>query len=375
MLRASRAERPRARPRRVLRGRRRRGPAGGDRRQPRLRRRGARDRRGDDRARRRRGPRHPAGRRPQAGRRRHRRRPAARARRGREARDRAAAPDVRRRQELREPHRRRPARSASSSATRSSASRWTSTTPGGTRTSSREIDLAGEQGTLFGFHVCDWRVDTRHLLTDRGLMGDGCIDMRNHPRLGRRRRLPRVQRGRGVLGGVLGRRPARATSKDLPRLPAAHLTDFHTRFYSLALVRRARVVKRQLCGADILVASDASVERVRDCSSRGSQECLPHAGRNARPPMRMKLPPPRWRRPRRVGRRGRVGIRESGVGLPAGISSVREPSVHHPRPHAHGRMRRRRASAQLPPERSGRSPLARHRLHWVRLPPMASGTV
>ena len=42
----------------------------------------------------------------------------------------------------------------------------------------REIDLAGQQGTLFGFHVCDWRPDTRHLLTDRGLMGDGCIDIR-----------------------------------------------------------------------------------------------------------------------------------------------------------------------------------------------------
>ncbi len=42
----------------------------------------------------------------------------------------------------------------------------------------REIQLAGEQGTLFGFHVCDWRVETRDLLTDRGLMGDGCIDIR-----------------------------------------------------------------------------------------------------------------------------------------------------------------------------------------------------
>lgn len=42
----------------------------------------------------------------------------------------------------------------------------------------REIELAGQQGTLFGFHVCDWRVNTRHLLTDRGLMGDGCIDIR-----------------------------------------------------------------------------------------------------------------------------------------------------------------------------------------------------
>src|SRR6476661_262113 len=29
-----------------------------------------------------------------------------------------------------------------------------------------EIALAGRQGTLFGFHVCDWRVNTRSLLTD-----------------------------------------------------------------------------------------------------------------------------------------------------------------------------------------------------------------
>lgn len=42
----------------------------------------------------------------------------------------------------------------------------------------RELQLAGEQGTLFGFHVCDWRVETRHLLTDRALMGEGCIDLR-----------------------------------------------------------------------------------------------------------------------------------------------------------------------------------------------------
>lgn len=42
----------------------------------------------------------------------------------------------------------------------------------------QEIELAGRQGTLFGFHVCDWRVETRHLLNDRGLMGDGCIPIR-----------------------------------------------------------------------------------------------------------------------------------------------------------------------------------------------------
>ena len=41
-----------------------------------------------------------------------------------------------------------------------------------------EIALAGRQKTLFGFHVCDWRVNTRILLTVRGLMGDGCIPVR-----------------------------------------------------------------------------------------------------------------------------------------------------------------------------------------------------
>ena len=42
----------------------------------------------------------------------------------------------------------------------------------------REIEMAGRQKTLFAFHVCDWRVPTRHLLTDRALMGEGCIDIR-----------------------------------------------------------------------------------------------------------------------------------------------------------------------------------------------------
>ncbi|MHC4871298.1 MAG: sugar phosphate isomerase/epimerase family protein [Planctomycetota bacterium] len=41
-----------------------------------------------------------------------------------------------------------------------------------------EIKLAGEQNTLFAFHICDWKVDTKDLLTDRGLMGDGCINIK-----------------------------------------------------------------------------------------------------------------------------------------------------------------------------------------------------
>lgn len=41
----------------------------------------------------------------------------------------------------------------------------------------REIALAGQQKTLFAYHICDWRLPTRDLLNDRGLMGDGCIDL------------------------------------------------------------------------------------------------------------------------------------------------------------------------------------------------------
>ncbi|MFW5856565.1 MAG: sugar phosphate isomerase/epimerase family protein [Planctomycetota bacterium] len=40
-----------------------------------------------------------------------------------------------------------------------------------------EIRLAGQMKTLFAFHICDWRVETRDLLNDRGLMGEGCIDI------------------------------------------------------------------------------------------------------------------------------------------------------------------------------------------------------
>lgn len=42
---------------------------------------------------------------------------------------------------------------------------------------SAEIKLLGRDNRVFAFHLCDWRVPTRDLLTDRALMGDGCIDI------------------------------------------------------------------------------------------------------------------------------------------------------------------------------------------------------
>ena len=36
----------------------------------------------------------------------------------------------------------------------------------------------GQNGNLFAFHVCDWKTPTEDFLLDRGLMGEGCIDIK-----------------------------------------------------------------------------------------------------------------------------------------------------------------------------------------------------
>lgn len=41
-----------------------------------------------------------------------------------------------------------------------------------------EIERAGTARRILAFHVCDWLVPTRDLLLDRGMMGDGVIDIR-----------------------------------------------------------------------------------------------------------------------------------------------------------------------------------------------------
>jgi sugar phosphate isomerase/epimerase len=40
-----------------------------------------------------------------------------------------------------------------------------------------EIIRCGDNEHLFAFHVCDWNVPTVDFLNDRGLMGDGCINV------------------------------------------------------------------------------------------------------------------------------------------------------------------------------------------------------
>ncbi len=59
---------------------------------------------------------------------------------------------------------------------RRSASRSTSITSGGTRSSRRRSRAPGSE-RLLAFHVCDWLVPTRDLLNDRGMMGDGVVEI------------------------------------------------------------------------------------------------------------------------------------------------------------------------------------------------------
>jgi sugar phosphate isomerase/epimerase len=40
-----------------------------------------------------------------------------------------------------------------------------------------QIERCGRAGRLFAFHVCDWRTPTEDMLNDRGLMGEGCINV------------------------------------------------------------------------------------------------------------------------------------------------------------------------------------------------------
>ena len=37
---------------------------------------------------------------------------------------------------------------------------------------------AGAAGQILAHHICDWLVPTRDLLNDRGMMGDGVIDLK-----------------------------------------------------------------------------------------------------------------------------------------------------------------------------------------------------
>ena len=42
----------------------------------------------------------------------------------------------------------------------------------------KEIARCGQHGNLYAFHICDWKTPTTDFLNDRGLMGEGCINIK-----------------------------------------------------------------------------------------------------------------------------------------------------------------------------------------------------
>lgn len=41
-----------------------------------------------------------------------------------------------------------------------------------------ELRRCGRNGSLFAYHICDWKSPTTDLLNDRGIMGEGCIPLK-----------------------------------------------------------------------------------------------------------------------------------------------------------------------------------------------------
>ncbi|EJW09339.1 putative endonuclease protein [Rhodovulum sp. PH10] len=47
----------------------------------------------------------------------------------------------------------------------------------------RQVARAGRARRIFAYHICDWLVPTRDMLLDRGMMGDGVIDLKAWARM------------------------------------------------------------------------------------------------------------------------------------------------------------------------------------------------
>ena len=66
-----------------------------------------------------------------------------------------------------------------------------------------QIARAGKD-RLLAFHVCDWLVPTKDILNDRGMMGDGVIDIRSVRARGRGARVCRLFRDRDFFQRLVG---------------------------------------------------------------------------------------------------------------------------------------------------------------------------
>ena len=71
-----------------------------------------------------------------------------------------------------------------------------------------QIARAGKE-RLLAFHVCDWLVPTKDILNDRGMMGDGVIDIKSVRACGRGAGLCRLFRDRDFFERLVGQADGR----------------------------------------------------------------------------------------------------------------------------------------------------------------------
>ena len=66
-----------------------------------------------------------------------------------------------------------------------------------------QIARAGAAKRILAYHICDWLVPTRDLLLDRGMMGDGVIDLPGIGAMIENGRLHRLHRSGDLFSGRL----------------------------------------------------------------------------------------------------------------------------------------------------------------------------
>ena len=81
----------------------------------------------------------------------------------------------------------------------------------GPATEARDRARRRAPSRLFAYHICDWLVPTTDLLNDRGMMGDGVIDLPLIRVVDGGRRLPRHARSGDLLAGQLVEARSRTT--------------------------------------------------------------------------------------------------------------------------------------------------------------------
>lgn len=79
-----------------------------------------------------------------------------------------------------------------------------------------DIEWAGKTKRIFGFHVCDWLVPTNDVLNDRGMMGDGVIDVPLIRGLVEIWGLFGASRSRDLLGGELVEKANERNTSSVP---------------------------------------------------------------------------------------------------------------------------------------------------------------